>query len=76
MRYFFHAIGTGTSYMDDNGTELENDDAAVAYAFVISNELAADESFHGYEIVVTSKTRTGIGQVPVVSGRGVPRASH
>ena len=65
-RFYFHIVN-GSRYPDETGSVFCTTDDAVAHAFVLAQELAPDESWHGSSILVTNDrgqeiTRVRIGQ--------------
>jgi hypothetical protein len=51
-RFYFH-VGNGNRYPDESGSVFSTPDDARAHAFVLAQELAQDESWHGSTILVT-----------------------
>jgi hypothetical protein len=65
-RFNFH-VGNGSLYPDETGSVFSTTDAAAAHAFVVAQELAHDESWHGSSVLVTNDrgqeiTRVRIGR--------------
>ena len=66
MRYFFHTVGP--SYEDDNGSRFAQEKDAVAHATVIASQLADDDGFAGYSILVVDEEGNEIARIPIATG--------
>jgi hypothetical protein len=66
QRFYFH-VDNGRRYPDETGCVFSTPRDAAAHAFVLAQELAQDESWHGSSVLVTDDrgqeiTRVRIGQ--------------
>jgi hypothetical protein len=52
-RFYFH-VDNGSWYPDETGSVFSTPDDAAAHAFLLAQELAQDESWHGFSILVTN----------------------
>ncbi len=64
-RLYFHIVN-GTRYPDETGSVFSTIGDAVAHAFVLAQELAQDESWQGYSILVTNDRGQEITRVEIV----------
>jgi hypothetical protein len=64
-RFYFHIVN-GSRYPDETGSVFSTSDDAVAHAFVLAQELAQDDSWHGSSILVTNDRRQEITRVEIV----------
>jgi hypothetical protein len=65
-RFYFH-IENGSRYPDETGSIFSSPDDATAHAVVVALELAQDDSWHGFSVLVTDNrgqeiTRVRIGR--------------
>lgn len=63
-RFYFH-INNGSRYPDEMGSVFSSADNAAAHAAVVAQELAQDESWSGFFVVVTDGRGREIGRVPI-----------
>jgi hypothetical protein len=63
-RYFFH-VKNGSVYLDETGSVFPTDQEAVAQAMVLASELAQDEDWDDFVIVVTVANGQIVAQIPV-----------
>jgi hypothetical protein len=64
-RFYFHIVN-GSRYPDETGSVFSTTDDAVAHAFVLAQELAQDDSWHGSSILVTNDRGQEITRVEIV----------
>jgi hypothetical protein len=64
-RFYFHIVN-GSRYPDETGSVFSTTDHAVAHAFVLAQELAQDDSWHGSSILVTNDRGQEITRVEIV----------
>jgi hypothetical protein len=68
LRYFFHVVSPWKIYPDERGEDLAGNEAARAYAELISGELAVDAaSYPGFAVRILDETGTELGWVPIGS---------
>jgi hypothetical protein len=63
-RFYFH-VENGKRYPDETGSVFSTSDDAAAHAFVIAQELAPDNSWHGSTVLVTDDRGQEIVRVPI-----------
>jgi len=61
--YFFHIRSGKLGYKDVVGQYLSSPEEAKAQAAVVANDLAEDDDWGGYSVVVTDEHETEIAQV-------------
>jgi hypothetical protein len=61
-RFYFH-VDNGSRYPDETGSVFSTPDDAAAHAFVLAQELAQDESWHKFSILVTNDRGQEISRV-------------
>jgi hypothetical protein len=64
-RFYFHIVN-GSRYPDETGSVFSTTGDAVAHAFVLAQELAQDDSWHGSSILVTNDQGQEITRVEIV----------
>jgi hypothetical protein len=64
-RFYFHIVN-GSRYPDETGSVFSTTDHAVAHAYVLAQELAQDDSWHGSSILVTNDRGQEITRVDIV----------
>jgi hypothetical protein len=64
MRFYFH-VDNCNCYPDETGSVFSTPDHAKAHAFVLAQELAQDESWHGSTILVTDDQGQEIARVRI-----------
>lgn len=62
-RYFFHVSNCDT-YKDEVGRRFSGPDDAKAHAAVVARELAQDDDWNDYSVVVIDEHGTEIARVP------------
>jgi hypothetical protein len=62
-RYFFH-VRNGSTYQDETGSVFRSEREAVAHAVVLASELAQDEDWDDFKIVVTVGDGRVVAQIP------------
>jgi len=67
-RFYFH-VDNSNRYPDETGSIFSTPDDARAHAFVLAQELAQDESWHGSSILVTDDRGREIGRARVCPWR-------
>jgi hypothetical protein len=65
MRYFFHVVGDGSSYNDDDGMEFPTNEDAAARGAALAQEMAYDGSLDGFWISITNALGDEIGRIPI-----------
>ena len=65
VRYFFHVMGGNLPIEDDDGTLFSDTADAVAHAAIIANDLATDDQYRGYAVVVLDVCENVIVRVPI-----------
>jgi hypothetical protein len=65
VRYFFHVMGGNLPIEDDDGTLFSDTADAVAHAAIIANDLATDDQYRGYAVVVLDVCENVIARVPI-----------
>ena len=68
MRYFFHVLGDRCTYRDDHGEILPTVAAAKVHANVLAGEIAQDDDWTGYSVLVEDESGREIARVPVSDG--------
>lgn len=69
MRYFFHILGDGRTYEDEEGTVLSGPQAARRQAAILAAELARDrDHYRGFMIYVVNGDGKELVRLPVVTG--------
>jgi hypothetical protein len=63
-RFYFH-IDNGRRYPDQTGTIFSTPDDAAAHAFVLAQELAQDDSWHGSTVLVINDLGQDIARVQI-----------
>jgi hypothetical protein len=61
-RFYFH-VDNGRRYPDETACVFSTPGDATAHAFVLAQELAQDESWHGFYILVTDEREREIARV-------------
>jgi hypothetical protein len=72
-RYFFHVRNSDT-FKDEVGRRFSNREHAKAHAAVIANELAEDDDWHGYAVVVIDEEEPRLRAS--LDNKGVPDNQH
>ncbi len=69
-RYFFHIVGGGSTFEDEDGAVFSGPEAATLQAAVIAVELAQNTDFQGSMVYVVDDDGREVARVPIVSGTG------
>jgi hypothetical protein len=70
-RYFFHIVGSGSTFEDEDGAVFSGPEAARLQAAVIAVELAQNNAdFQGSMVYVVDDNGREVARVPIVSGTG------
>ena len=64
-RFYFHIVN-GSRYPDETGSVFSTTGDAVAHAFVLAQEFAQDDSWHGSSVLVTNDQGQEITRVEIV----------
>jgi hypothetical protein len=71
-RYFFHIVGHGSTFEDQNGAVLSGPEAALQQAADIAVELVQnDTELQGSMVYVVDDNGREVARVPIVGGTGV-----
>ena len=63
--YFFHVTDDERTFKDDIGRLFGTPAAAEGHALIIASELAADDGWDGFSVVVEDKDEGEIARVPI-----------
>jgi hypothetical protein len=66
VRYFFHVMGGNLPIEDDDGMLFSDTSDAVAHAAIVANNLADDDHYRGYAVVVVDVCENVIARVPII----------
>lgn len=69
-RYFFHIVGGGRTFEDEDGAVFSGPEAARLQAAVIAVELAQNTDFQGSMVYVVDDDSREVARVPIVNGTG------
>jgi hypothetical protein len=71
MRFFFHVLGDGITYTDEEGTVLAGPEEARLNAAAIAADLAEDvDAYQGFVVRAVDQAGKEIVTVPVVPALG------
>jgi hypothetical protein len=63
-RFYFH-INNGSCYPDETGSVFPTAENATQHAISVAQELAQDDSWHGFSVLVTDSLGREIARVPI-----------
>jgi hypothetical protein len=65
-RYYFHVTDGELTFGDEVGRTFATPAAAEGHAVIIATELASDEGWKGFSVVVTNQTGHEVARVPIL----------
>ena len=68
MRYFFHVRSNAEAFDDDVGETFSDANQASIQAAVIAGEIAQDDHWTAFSVVVVDELGTEITRVPILDG--------
>ena len=65
-RYFFHVVDNILPIEDDLGTAFAGPAEAIAHAEIIASDLALDNQYIGYTVMIVDEQENLIARIPII----------